>query len=81
MGVDAIDARIPTTHRRTALSCYAWPGLTPKACMRVYGSQIQPVLRVLLSKPIAALDAEGGTHYERAVARAEVERWHQRHDR
>jgi alanine dehydrogenase len=72
---DALDPRIDTANRRVALSCYSWPGLDPVASMRTYGAQLEPVLRVILSKPPDRWELDGPDHEERAVARAEVSRW------
>jgi alanine dehydrogenase len=69
---DALDARIDTTNRRLALSCYSWPGLDPEASMRSYGAQLEPVLRVILEKPPQAWELDGPDHEERAVARADA---------
>lgn len=71
-----MDPRIPTAHRRVALSCYSWPGVHPRECMEVYGQQLEPLIRVALEKPLAELDPEKGRYLERAVARADSERWH-----
>jgi alanine dehydrogenase len=72
---DALDARIDTTNRRLALSCFSWPGLDPVGSMRSYGAQLEPVLRVILDKPPDRWALDGPDHEERAVARAEVSRW------
>jgi alanine dehydrogenase len=72
---DEIDHGVDTRQRRLALSCYAWPGIEPVDCMRVYGRQIEPVLGVALRIPVERLDAESPDPYERAVARAELGRW------
>ncbi len=73
---ERMDPRIDRTHRRTALSCYAWPGVEPRACMDLYGRQVEPILRVMLDVPsLDDLDPERGSLYERAVARADVARW------
>jgi alanine dehydrogenase len=72
---DALDPRIETANRRLALSCYSWPGLDPVASMRMYGAQLELVLRVILSKPPDRWELDGPDHEERAVARAEVSRW------
>jgi alanine dehydrogenase len=72
---DAIDQRVATTHRRVALCCYSWPGLDPASSMSVYGEQLEPVLQLVLEKPVEAWDPDLGAHEERAVARAEVSRW------
>jgi alanine dehydrogenase len=72
---DALDPRIDTTNRRLALSCYSWPGLDPAGSMRLYGAQLEPVLRVILDKPDGTWELNGPDHEERAVARAEASRW------
>jgi alanine dehydrogenase len=72
---DALDPRVESANRRTALSCYSWPGLDPLESMRAYGAQVEPVLRVILDSPPDSWDHEGPDHEERAVARAEVSRW------
>ncbi len=72
---DRIDPRIDTTNRRVALSCYSWPGIYPRDCMELYGTQIAPMTRVLLERDIDELDENSSCMFERAVARAEVSRW------
>ena len=74
---DRLDPRVGSEHRRMALSCNAWPGLQPRDCMEVYSRQVQPVLRGAARD----LRPNGWTPttdelYDRAVARAEVSRWH-----
>jgi alanine dehydrogenase len=76
---DELDPRIDTTNRRTALSCYSWPGLDPAESMHLYGAQLEPVLHVLLTVPPGSWDPEGADAQERAVARAEVSRWLETH--
>ncbi|HYH95354.1 hypothetical protein [Hyalangium sp.] len=71
-----MDPRIQTKHRRVALSCYSWPGVNPRECMEVYGTQLEPLLRVALELPLDTLDEKHGRYFERAVARAESTRWH-----
>ena len=72
---DALDPRIDTTHRRLALSCYSWPGLDPVSSMRTYGQQLEPLMDVIFDKPATRWDPDGGSIFERALARAEVTRW------
>ena len=73
-----LDPRVDTRQRRTALSCYSWPGIEPRDCMEVYGKQVEPLLRVLFERELDALDESEGTYFERAVARAELNRWRKR---
>ena len=72
---DELDHDVDTRQRRLALSCYAWPGIEPVDCMRVYGGQIEPVLGVALQVPTERLDVDAPDPQERAVARAELGRW------
>ncbi|MDQ3264136.1 MAG: hypothetical protein M3Y59_10805 [Myxococcota bacterium] len=76
---DALDPRVRHHHRRTALSCYSWPGVEPKPCMEVYGAQIEPVLRALVATGVENLDPDKGPFYERATARAELKHWRKTH--
>lgn len=73
---ERMDPRIPTTHRRVALSCYSWPGVHPRSCMEHYGPQVEPILRVVIERPVETWDPESDRFFERVVARAEVSRWH-----
>jgi alanine dehydrogenase len=72
---ESIDRRVDTRVRRTALSCYSWPGLEPVECMRTYAEQLEPVLGLLLTSDVGAWSLESASHLERAVARAETSRW------
>lgn len=64
-----------TKHRRHVISCYSWPGLHPKACMEVYGRQLQPIMRTLITKGgVAGIDPNG-RFFQRAIARAQLSRW------
>ena len=72
---DALDPRVDTTHRRLALSCYSWPGIDPLSSMQRYGQQLEPLLDVILDRPLTAWDPHGDSTIERALARAEVTRW------
>lgn len=66
---------LSTRHRRHVVSCYSWPGLHPKDCMRVYGRQLQPIMRTLIGKDGPAGVDPGGRFFERAIARAQLSRW------
>ena len=71
---DLIPACILKTHRRHAVSCYSWPGLYAKACMEVYGRQLQPIFRTLIRKGGLAGINPNGRYFERAIARAQLSR-------
>ena len=72
---DDVPASIPHAVRRTVVSCYSWPGVRPEACMRVYGTQLAPMLETLVAAGgISAIRADG-TPEERALWRATLRRW------
>ncbi|MGC9397635.1 MAG: alanine dehydrogenase [Anaerolineae bacterium] len=66
---DALPEGVDTTHRRTTVSCYSWPGLKPVACMRRYGRQLYPLLRLLLRKPLETFSPESTDPFEAALYR------------
>jgi alanine dehydrogenase len=61
-------------HRRHTVSCYSWPGIYPRECMEVYGKQIQPILRTLITKGGIRNIENGGRFFERAIVRAQLSR-------
>jgi alanine dehydrogenase len=66
---------IPTTHRRHSVSCYSWPGIHPKKCMKVYGDQLLPIFRTLVEKEGVENINPEGNDYERAISRSMLSRW------
>lgn len=74
---DAIPDCVRTTHRRTAVSCYSWPGVHPRQCMEVYGKQIFPLLRRLIEAGGPAHVDPRGTFFHRALGRALLRHWPQ----
>jgi alanine dehydrogenase len=66
---------VQAKNRRFAVSCYSWPGIHPVECMRVYGRQLRPLLRILIEKGgTQNIDAHG-RFFERALSRAMLSRW------
>ena len=68
----SVPANIPSKNRRKTVSCYSWPGIYPKRCMRVYGQQLLPLMRALLTKNYDTLSSDG-PHFERALYRARLD--------
>jgi alanine dehydrogenase len=64
-----------TTHRRTAVSCYSWPGVYPRECMRLYGRQLHPLMRNLIDAGGVAAVSPQGRFFQRALARAKLSNW------
>ncbi len=63
---------IPSKNRRKTVSCYSWPGIYPKKCMRIYGQQLLPLMRVLRHKNYNTLNSQG-PYFERALYRARLD--------
>ena len=59
---------IPSTHRRTTVTCYSWPGIHPETCMRHYARQLLPLMEVLAKKDYEKLSLKGN-YFERALYR------------
>lgn len=69
-----LPASISFEHRRTAVTCYSWPGIHPEASMVHYGRQLEPLMQVLIRKGYAALSPDGD-YFERALYRASLKAW------
>jgi alanine dehydrogenase len=65
---------VPSTHRRTTVSCYSWPGIHPEASMLHYAKQLEPLMKVLLDKGYNNLQLTGD-YFERALYRASLRVW------
>ncbi len=72
---DLLPECVDTTHRRHTVSCYSWPGVYPKQCMEVYGRQIAPLMRVLISSGGVDNVNPQGSYFERAITRARLSLW------
>lgn len=72
---DSVPECIPNRHRRWAVSCYSWPGITPKKCMEVYGRQVRPIIHTIIDRGGIQNISPEGRFFERAIARAQLSRW------
>jgi alanine dehydrogenase len=72
---ESIPDCVPTKHRRFSVSCYSWPGIKPKECMKVYGNQLRPLLRTLIDKGGPDGLHPSGRFFERALSRALLSQW------
>ena len=75
---DALPPEIPTGERRTVVSCYSWPGVRAEPCMHVYGSQLAPLLELLVTAGSLEGIRPGGSYFEQALARGSLRHWQQR---
>jgi alanine dehydrogenase len=69
-----VPKQIPSVNRRTAVSCYSWPGIHPESCMRHYGRQLEPLMEVLMQKGYEGLSPDG-SYFERALYRGTLKYW------
>ena len=76
---DPVYERIPdcvsTKNRRHTVSCYSWPGIHPKQCMKLYGEQIRPILRTITDQGGIQNVKSGGRYFERAIGQAMLSQW------
>ena len=75
---DSLPPGIPTDERRTVVSCYSWPGVRPEPCMHVYGSQLAPLLEILVSAGGVDGIRPEGSYFEQAIARGSLRYWRDR---
>ncbi|MFC1936828.1 alanine dehydrogenase [Chloroflexota bacterium] len=66
---------ISTKNRRYTVSCYSWPGIHPKRCMKLYGQQIRPILRTIADRGGIQNIVPDGRYFERAIGRAMLSKW------
>jgi alanine dehydrogenase len=76
---ERLPPEIPTDERRTVVSCYSWPGVRPEPCMHVYGSQLAPLLELLVSAGGVEGIRPDGSYFEQAIARGSLRYWQDRH--
>jgi alanine dehydrogenase len=75
---DALPAGVASDERRTVVSCYSWPGVRPEPCMHVYGSQLAPLLELLVSSGGMERIRPEGSYFEQALARGSLRHWRDR---
>jgi alanine dehydrogenase len=67
----SVPPSIPSSQRRTVVSCYSWPGIFPEACMQHYAEQLTPLMKRLVTKGYGGLSLEGD-FFERALYRGSL---------
>jgi len=69
---NTIPSGVDTTHRRTVVSCNAWPGVDPIGCMTLYSNQLVPFLKLIVSKDINKLTLDSDHPFERALYKSSL---------
>jgi alanine dehydrogenase len=72
---DELPPEIPTGERRAVVSCYSWPGVHPKRCMELYGTQLAPMLETLVQRGGMSRVRRDGSFHERALFRGSLRAW------
>jgi alanine dehydrogenase len=70
---DALPKDVCSANRRTVVSCNAWPGVNPLDCMEVYGKQLHPIIKKILTNDIKSFSLEDEDFYTRAIYRASLD--------
>jgi len=66
---DKIPDGVSTINRRVVISCNAWPGITPKQTMQIYGEKIIPFTKLLIEKG-HSLSLQSDNLVERVLCRS-----------
>ncbi len=72
---ETVPREIDSRNRRTAVTCYSWPGVHPEDCMRLYGRQLAPLLETLFARGGPEGLRLKGDFHERALGRASLRTW------
>lgn len=72
---ECLPPAIPTTNRRTVVSCYSWPGVHPAECMERYGLQLEPLLEALIARGGFEGVRPDGAFHERALWSGSLGHW------
>ena len=60
-------------NQRTVVSCNAWPGVKPKACMDLYGKQLIYIVQNLIGYSFGDFDLYSSDYFNRAIYRGTIE--------
>lgn len=68
-----IPQSVSTQHRRTVISCNAWPGIKPRECMALYGIQLKPIIKLLIRNGRETFKENHDDFFNRAVFRSTIQ--------
>lgn len=69
----SIPSTVSTINRRVVVSCNAWPGLNAAECMRLYGKQLIPVIKMLIRNDVRQVNEYSDSFFMRAAYRGSIE--------
>ncbi|MGH4123947.1 MAG: alanine dehydrogenase [Clostridium sp.] len=64
---------LQSNNQRTVVSCNAWPGVKPEACMDLYGKQLIYIVQNLIGYSIEDFVLYNSDYFNRAIYRATIE--------
>ncbi len=70
---ELIPQKVRTNNRRTVVGCNAWPGVNPERCMKLYGVQMTPIIKKLITQNRMQLDEINDDFFMRAIYRSTIE--------
>jgi alanine dehydrogenase len=68
-----IPEAVSTYNRRTVIGCNAWPGINPKSCMKLYGIQLLPMIKLLITSDKTEFSDNHDNFFARAIYRSTLE--------
>ena len=69
---NAVPKSLKTLNRRTVVGCNAWPGISPNACMDLYGKQLIYMLQNLITYSTNDFDLDSSDYFNRAIYRGTI---------
>lgn len=64
---------VSTANRRIVVSCNAWPGLNAVECMKLYGKQLTPVVKMIIRNDVRMVNEHSDSFFMRAIYRGSIE--------
>ena len=68
----AIPKCLKVLNQRTVVSCNAWPGVTPKTCMELYGKQLIYIVQNLIQYSVDDFALYSNDYFNRAICRGTI---------
>ena len=70
---DTVPNILSTLNQRTVVSCNAWPGVNPKACMDLYGKQLIYIVQNLIGYSVNDFELYNNDYFNRSIYRGTIE--------
>lgn len=67
-----IPSSVSAINRRTVVSCNAWPGLNAFECMKLYGKQLTPIVKMIIRNNVREVNEHSDSFFMRAIYRGSI---------